>query len=266
MRGWLDDEHGVGLKDIHWFQAGANEAGRIEKVELSLPKGVKLTRVKDKSLSEMLAAGEIDCALIGGRRTASATAIRTWSGCFRISRRWRRNTSRPPGVWPIMHIIALQRRVLDENPWVARNLYNAFLASKNRSVERLMDPAVSRYPWPGCRPMRARWPSSSAAICFRSASTRTARPWSSLRYTHEQGIAHRHVKPEEIFPKGVMTSVKIWSAVALALCLPAMDRSHSPGMPAALMISRPLVDLGLVELGQKFRRELRARGELVALG
>ena len=57
MRGWLNDEHGVGLKDIHWVQAGTNEAGRIEKVELSLPKGVKLTRVKDKSLSDMLAEG-----------------------------------------------------------------------------------------------------------------------------------------------------------------------------------------------------------------
>ena len=57
MRGWLNDEHGVALKDIHWFQAGTNEAGRIEKVELSLPKGVKLTRVPDKSLSDMLADG-----------------------------------------------------------------------------------------------------------------------------------------------------------------------------------------------------------------
>ena len=57
MRGWLNDEHGVALKDIHWFQAGTNEAGRIEKVELSLPKGVKLTRVPDKSLSDMLASG-----------------------------------------------------------------------------------------------------------------------------------------------------------------------------------------------------------------
>ena len=64
MRGWLNDEHGVALKDVHWYQAGANEAGRIEKVELSLPEGMKLTRVSDKSLSELLAAGEIDCALI----------------------------------------------------------------------------------------------------------------------------------------------------------------------------------------------------------
>jgi 4,5-dihydroxyphthalate decarboxylase len=53
MRGWLNDEHGVGLKDIHWYQAGANEAGRIEKVELQLPEGVKLTRVPDKSLSHL---------------------------------------------------------------------------------------------------------------------------------------------------------------------------------------------------------------------
>ena len=30
-----------------------------------------------------------------------------------------------------------------------------------------------------------------------------------LRYTCEQGIAHRHAAPEEIFPAGIMTSVKI---------------------------------------------------------
>jgi 4,5-dihydroxyphthalate decarboxylase len=30
-----------------------------------------------------------------------------------------------------------------------------------------------------------------------------------LRYTHEQGIAHRRAQPEEIFPKGIMTSVKV---------------------------------------------------------
>jgi 4,5-dihydroxyphthalate decarboxylase len=29
------------------------------------------------------------------------------------------------------------------------------------------------------------------------------------RYTYEQGIAHRHAKPEELFPKGVMTMVRV---------------------------------------------------------
>jgi 4,5-dihydroxyphthalate decarboxylase len=30
-----------------------------------------------------------------------------------------------------------------------------------------------------------------------------------LRYAHEQGIARRLVKPEEIFPPGIMASVKV---------------------------------------------------------
>src|SRR5260221_8075848 len=45
MRGWLGDEVGIPLQDIHWYQAGANEAGRIEKGELSRPKGVQPTRI-----------------------------------------------------------------------------------------------------------------------------------------------------------------------------------------------------------------------------
>lgn len=60
MRGWMHNDMGVKLTDVHWVQAGANAAGREEKVELKLPKGLKLTRVADRSLSELLAKGEID--------------------------------------------------------------------------------------------------------------------------------------------------------------------------------------------------------------
>jgi 4,5-dihydroxyphthalate decarboxylase len=47
-----------------------------------------------------------------------------------------------------MHVMVIQKHVLDENPWVARNLSNAFVESKRRSLERILDPAVSRYPLP----------------------------------------------------------------------------------------------------------------------
>jgi 4,5-dihydroxyphthalate decarboxylase len=39
MRGWLQHDAGIPLADIDWVQAGTNEAGRVEKVELTLPKG-----------------------------------------------------------------------------------------------------------------------------------------------------------------------------------------------------------------------------------
>src|SRR3974390_2187189 len=53
MRGWLMHEGGVGLDEIEGIKAGTNEAGRVEKVELSLPKGVKVTSMPDKTLSGM---------------------------------------------------------------------------------------------------------------------------------------------------------------------------------------------------------------------
>ena len=46
MRGWMHNDMGVKLTDVHWYQAGANAPGREEKVELNLPEGVKLTRVR----------------------------------------------------------------------------------------------------------------------------------------------------------------------------------------------------------------------------
>ena len=35
----------------------------------------------------------------------------------------------------------MKRSIVNEHPWAARNLYNAFLESKRRSIERILDPA-----------------------------------------------------------------------------------------------------------------------------
>jgi 4,5-dihydroxyphthalate decarboxylase len=210
MRGWLADEHGVGLKDVHWYQAGANEAGRIEKVELNLPKGVTLTRVADKSLSEMVASGEIDCALIARPPNSflqgHPDVVRLYPDYLAMEEEYYARTK----VWPIMHIIAIQKRVLDRHPWVARNLYNAFIESKRRSLERLFDPAVSRYPlaWLPTYARRMRDLFGGDPFPYGIEENRPTLE-QFLRYTHEQGIAHRLAKPEEIFPKGIMTSVRV---------------------------------------------------------
>ena len=40
----------------------------------------------------------------------------------------------------------MKKSIVDEYPWAPRNLLNAFQESKRRSLERILDPAVSRYP------------------------------------------------------------------------------------------------------------------------
>jgi 4,5-dihydroxyphthalate decarboxylase len=210
MRGWMHNDCGVKLQDVHWYQAGANDAGRIEKVELDLPAGVELTRVADRSLSEMLATGEIDCAIIARPPTCFLAGhrdvVRLYPNYLEMEEDYFERTR----VWPIMHIIAIQKHVLDAHPWVARNLYNAFQESKRRSLERLLDPAVSRYPLAWLPTYARRMRDMFGGDPFPYGIEENRATWEQmLLYTYQQGIAHRHAKVEEIFPQGIMTKIVV---------------------------------------------------------
>ena len=210
MRGWLMHEGGVPLSDVDWVQAGTNEAGRIEKVELNLPKGVRLTAAPDKTLSDMIAAGEIDAAIIArppdSFRRKHPDVVRLFPDFEAMEHRYYAETR----VYPIMHVIAMRKAVVDAAPWTARNLYNAFAESKRRSLERLLDPAVSRYPLPWLANHARRMQQEFGGDPF-PYGIEANRPTLELflRYAYEQGIAHRLVGPEDIFPPGIMAPVKV---------------------------------------------------------
>jgi len=210
MRGWMHNEKGVKLTDVHWVQAGANAPGREEKVELNLPEGVALTRIRDKSLSELLAAGEIDCAIIARPPTCflegHPDVVRLYPDYLEMEEQSYAQT----GVWPIMHIIAMKKQILDDHPWVARNMFNAFLESKRRSLERLFDPAISRYPLAWLPTYARRMRDIFGDDPFPYGIDENRATWEQMAlYTHQQGIAHRQFTPEEIFPPGIMTKVII---------------------------------------------------------
>src|SRR5262249_26349059 len=63
---------------------------------------------------------------------------------------------------------------------------------------------------PGCRAMRARCGTLFDGEPF-PYGIEENRPTLEqfLRYTHEQGIADPHAAPEEIFPNGIMTAVRV---------------------------------------------------------
>ena len=210
MRGWMRNECGVRPPEVHWYQAGANAPGRGEKVELTLPPGVEITRVEDKSLSELLASGEIDCAIIARPPTCfldgHPDVERLFPNYFEMEEEYYARTK----VWPIMHIIAMQKRIVDENPWVARNLYNAFNESKRRSLERIFDPAVSRYPLPWVPTYARKMQETFGTEPCPVGSDENRPTWEQmLLYTYQQGIAHKHVEPDDVFQKGIMTKVVV---------------------------------------------------------
>jgi 4,5-dihydroxyphthalate decarboxylase len=164
----------------------------------------------EKTLSGMIASGELDCVIIArppdSFRQKHPDVVRLFPDFEAIEQRYYEQTR----VYPIMHIIAVRKAILEANPWVARNLLNAFEESKRRSLERLLDPAVSRYPIPWLTNYARRTSEAFGGDPF-PYGIDANRPTLELflRYVHEQGIAHRLAKPEDIFPPGIMAQVKV---------------------------------------------------------
>ncbi len=208
-RGWLQHDAGVPLTSIDWVQAGTEDIGRTEKVPLNLPEGLKLTQVNDKSLSEMLLSGDIDAFVSASIPKAFLADNKNIVRLFANHREEEENYYRRTGVWPIMHVIAMRRDILQEFPWIARNLYLAFDASRKRAMKRLFDGSASRYPvpWLYDNVVQMRELFKGDFYPYGIEENRTTLE-AFLKWSYEQGIAKKLVKPEDIFPEGINPSVK----------------------------------------------------------
>lgn len=209
-RGWLQHNAGVDLKSIDWVQAGTEQAGREEKVELYLPDELRLTRVTDKSISEMLASGEIDAALVAREPLVFTRRHPDVKRLFPNYREMEEKYFDETGIFPIMHIVAMRRDVLDANPWVARNLLMAFEESKKRAVDRFLEISVSRYclPWAvdHAEQMKKKFGGD-----FFPYGLEPNRPTleAFCQYAYEQGITRVKAEPEDLFAPNLDLSVLI---------------------------------------------------------
>jgi len=209
-RGMLAHDCGVDLRSIEWFQAGVNEAGRKEKLELQLPPGIKLTVVPDRSLSEMLVLGSLDAMLSARPPRPFVDGQGSIRRLLPDYREAEHAYARRTGIFPIMHVVAVRRDVYEANPWIAMNLYKAFDEAKQRSVARARDITASFFPLP--------WIPDSIE---RSRDWLGADPWpygidanrvtleAFASYAFEQGVCARKVELDELFPPEVQARFRI---------------------------------------------------------
>jgi 4,5-dihydroxyphthalate decarboxylase len=209
-RAFLQHQCGVRLADIQWIQAGVNQAGRSEKVSLSLPDGVEIEQVRDSSLNELLLAGNLD-GIISAREPAAFLArdpriARLWPDYRSIEENYYRDT----GVFPIMHVIVIRNDTLDRHPWTAMNLFRAFDEAKANSLKRLSSIVNSSVavPW-----MQETYDHAQKIIGENfwpygvEGNRRTLEAF--LRYCDEQGVTERVVSVEELFPRELGKTFKV---------------------------------------------------------
>lgn len=211
-RAWIAHQVGIPLTEIEWVQGGGDEPGRVEMARLDVPEGIRISRVSERSLTEMLLAGDLD-ALINAHppkafEDGNPEIERLFPDYMRVEQTYFRET----GIFPIMHTVAIRREVFEEHPWVAMNLMTAFEEAKQRSVKRILDMSSSQIasPWGGVHAAKAGrmlfgdgdyWPYGVEP----NRSTLEA----FLQYCYEQGVCARRLTLEELYPREVQTVFKV---------------------------------------------------------
>ena len=209
-RGFLQHQYGIDLTAIKWVQAGVNQPGRIEKVELKLPKGVKVDRRPDKSLNGMLVSGEIDAVLAARPPAAFIDGDPNIRRFFENYQEVETDYYRKTGIFPIMHAVAVRRDVLNKTPWVARSLLNAFEEARRRSIARALDGTVSLFPIPWANDYAKRGMDLLGDDYFPYGIEPNRKTLEAfLSYAHEQGVCKRLLTIEELFPKQLYTTHKV---------------------------------------------------------
>lgn len=205
IRGLLSHEYGVGLDAVRWVVGGVDRPSRAEFAEMQPPAGVQVESARDRSLDELLAAGEIDAI---GCADPPASFHRGDGKTVRLIQDYRSVEAasfRKTGVFPIMHVLVLQTKVLDAHPWVARSLFKAFSEAKRRALTRFANNSVACYPLPWVPAIledarRALgedwWPYGL------EPNRRTLEAFVS--FAHEQGVTPRRLEPEGLFARSAL--------------------------------------------------------------
>ena len=140
MRGILQDRYGVAPRSVRWFTGGVNRPGRKERVALRLPEAYSITTIApDVTLDRMLSAGEIDAIIAPQIPEAFKRGDGAVRRLFESPRREEEAYFAETGIFPIMHLLVVRRSRYEQDPGLARKLYDLFEQAKRRSLDRLYD-------------------------------------------------------------------------------------------------------------------------------
>jgi 4,5-dihydroxyphthalate decarboxylase len=200
-RGLLEDEHGVGARDVTWVVGDVEERERSHIPLPDLPPGFRVERAPDERfLVDMLLDGELDALLAYKPPKAF---VKGYPGLLRLFPDYEareREYARRTGIFPVMHLMGIRRDVAEAEPWLAMSLMTAFTAAKDLAISDLaiVQALKVALPWAPAEFARTKdvlgddyWPYGVA---------RNRRAIEALaRWHHSQGLSPRLLTVEDLF-------------------------------------------------------------------
>ncbi len=205
IRGILQDEYGVAASHIHWRNGGQEVPLTKPRISIELPPSIDLQPIPgDATLNGMLDSGELD----GMMSARAPSCLESNDKVVRLFPDYRADEQAyfaKTGMFPIMHLVAIRRSIVEQHPWLPTHVYRAYLEAKAICYERLGEVGHlhTTLPWPVDEFAKARelmgedfWPYGVADNAKEIEAM--------TRYAFEQGMTDRKLAPEELFVPSVL--------------------------------------------------------------
>ncbi len=210
-RAFLEDDYGVKPSDIHWIRGGLEDAGRKEKITISVPPDVRLDDVPEgRTLDSLLETGEID-AFMGPRVPPCFERGHPDVGwLFADTVAAATDYFKRTGIFPIMHIIGVRRSIVEKHPWLPAAVLKAFERAKTIAIERLADTSSTKVTLPFVEEQvrAARGLMGRDFWSYGVAGNRKQLDY-FLAQHHGQGLSSRLVTVEELFHPTTFETYKL---------------------------------------------------------
>ena len=193
QRGVLADRHGLDLSSVEWVAAGS------EIVDVDVPDRYDVEYLEHTSattglLTEMLEDGDLD-AILHPVDISDERATRLFDDAKGVEQAYYRETS----IFPIMHAIVLEDRLLREEPWVVQSLYDAFREAKEIGLSALDRPRELPLVWADIYTDEQREVLGEDPWEYGLTDGNVTTVETLARYAHEQGVADERYEIEDLF-------------------------------------------------------------------
>ncbi len=138
-RAALEHEFGVSPTDIEWFMERNSGKSHGGATGFNPPARVRINTIPTTTnIGEMLSSGEIDGTLLYlnnanlvDRSQLQLNENNKVISLFRNKQKESQRYFQKTGIYPINHTVVIKRELYEAHPWLAINIYHAFMEAKN---------------------------------------------------------------------------------------------------------------------------------------
>ena len=204
-RGILEHEFGVSARDIEWYMERGPDKSHGGATGFRPPEGVRLTQIAPSTnIGEMLVRGELDATLLYlnnrnlvDRSTLDLDTVDVIQPLFKDKQAETRRYFAKTGIYPINHTVVIKRELHERHPWLALNIYQAFVAAKKDVERETADSKQSYFDTGLIDPAGQKALQADPKAYGMKASRKVIETIAG--FVHEQGLTDRRVAVEELF-------------------------------------------------------------------